>query len=117
MIKCFPSVLRNFPFEEGVQHALLDFYSDGNETSEVITNQFCKLVEMEECSLLQHVVMRWLSLLRLGEEECPMILWKCFGKDGTEVSQICFLFLSHILKAFSDCIEALEAKSFSITSV
>ncbi|KAF3832130.1 hypothetical protein F7725_025795 [Dissostichus mawsoni] len=53
----------------------------------------------------------------LGEEECSKILWKCFGEDGNEVSEMYFLFLSHILKVFSDCIEALEAKSFSITSV
>ncbi|KAF3856731.1 hypothetical protein F7725_017454 [Dissostichus mawsoni] len=39
------------------------------------------------------------------------------GQDGNEVSEMYFLFLSHILKVFSDCIEALEAKSFSITSV
>ncbi|KAF3837928.1 hypothetical protein F7725_009696 [Dissostichus mawsoni] len=45
------------------------------------------------------------------------MLWKCFGEDGTEVSEMYFPFLSHILKVFSDCIEALEAKSFSITSV
>ena len=226
-IKCFPIVLRYFHFEEGVQHALLDFYSDSNETSEAITNQllsklemsgldvnkmsayaadnasvnygkhnsvyqklklaqkdvlaanclahilhnatryaagsldvdienvvlkvyshfsisasrtaqlkeFCEFVEVEECNLLRHVVTRWLSLLpsidrilkywkpltsyfqSLGEEECSKILWKCFGEDGIEVSEMYFLFLSHILKVFSDCIEALEAKSFSITSV
>ncbi|KAF3840365.1 hypothetical protein F7725_019082 [Dissostichus mawsoni] len=53
----------------------------------------------------------------LGEDECSKILWKCFGEDGNEVSEMYFLFLSHILKVFSDCIEALEVKSFSITSV
>lgn len=52
-----------------------------------------------------------------GEEECTKILWKCFGEESTEVSETYFLFLSHILKMFSDRIEALEAKSFSITSV
>ena len=226
-IKCFPIVLRYFHFEEGVQHALLDFYSDSNETSEAITNQllaklemsgldvqkmsayaadnasvnygkhnsvyqklklaqndvlaanclahilhnatryavgsldldienvvlkvyshfsisasrtvqlkeFCEFVEVDECNLLRHVITRWLSLLpsidrmlkcwkpltsyfqSLGEDECPKILWKIFAEDGTEVSEMYFLFLSHILKVFSDCIEALEAKSFSITSV
>ncbi|KAL7404514.1 hypothetical protein ABVT39_015835 [Epinephelus coioides] len=52
-----------------------------------------------------------------GEEECDKILWKCFGEENTEVSETYFRFLSHILKLFSDTIEALEAKSFSITSV
>ncbi|KAJ4935520.1 hypothetical protein JOQ06_017052 [Pogonophryne albipinna] len=222
-IKCFPIVLRYFHFEEGVKHALLDFYSDSNEKSEAITNQllsklemsgldvkkmsayatdnasvnygkhnsvyqklklaqkdvlaanclahilhnatryaasnldidienvvlkvyshfsisasrtaqlkeFCEFVEVEECNLLRHVVTRWLSLLpsidkilncwrpltsyfqSLGEEECSKMLWKCFGEDGNEVSEMYFLFLSHILKVFSDCIEALEAKSFT----
>lgn len=51
------------------------------------------------------------------EEECTKILWKCFGEESTEVSETPFLFLSHILKVFTDSIEALEAKSFSITSV
>ena len=37
--KCFPIVLRYFHFDEGIQHVLLDFYSDSNETSEAITNQ------------------------------------------------------------------------------
>lgn len=37
--KCFPIVLRYLNFEEGVQHALLDFHSNSNETSEAITNQ------------------------------------------------------------------------------
>lgn len=225
--KCFPVVLRYLHFEEGVQHVLLDFYSDSNETSEAITNQllakleksglnvqnmsayaadnasvnygkhnsvyqklkltqkdvlpanclahilhnatryaagrqdfdvenavlkvyshfsvsasrtaqlkeFCEFVEAEECNLLRHIVTRWLSLLpsidrmlkfwkpltsyfqSQGEEECGKILWKCFGEENTEVSETYFLFLSHILKLFSDTIEALEAKSFSITSV
>uniref|UniRef100_A0A8C6M4A3 HAT C-terminal dimerisation domain-containing protein n=1 Tax=Nothobranchius furzeri TaxID=105023 RepID=A0A8C6M4A3_NOTFU len=225
--KCFPIVVRDFHFEEGVQNALLDFYSDRNETSEAITNQllaklltsglnlqklsadtadnasvnygkhnsvyqklklaqndvlaanclahilhnatryaagnldldienivlkvyshfsfsasrtaqlreFCEFVEVDGSNLLRHVVTRWLSLLpsidrmlkcwkplmsyfqSLGEEECPKILWKCFAEDRTEGSEMYFLFLSHILKVFSDSIEALEAKSFSITSV
>ena len=87
------------------------------------------------CYLLRHVITRWLSLLpsidrmlkcwkaltsyfqSLAEEECPKILWKCFAEDGTEVSEMYLLFLNHILKMFSDCFKALEAKSFSITSV
>jgi len=44
--KCFPIVLRYLHFEEGVQHALLDFYSDSNETSEAITNQLLAKLEM-----------------------------------------------------------------------
>ena len=42
--KCFPIVLRYLYFEEGVQHALLDFYSDSNETSEGLTNQLLAAV-------------------------------------------------------------------------
>ena len=99
--------------------------------------EFCEFVETDTCNLLRHVVTRWLSLLpsidrilkywkvltsyfqSLGEEECPKVLWKCFGdeRNGCEVSEIYFLFLSHTLKLFSDAIEALEAKSFSIISV
>ena len=44
--KCFPIVLRYLYFEEGVQHALLDFYSDSNDTSEAITNQLLAKLEM-----------------------------------------------------------------------
>lgn len=44
--KCFPIVLRYLHFEEGVQHALSDFYSDSNETSEAITNQLLAKLEM-----------------------------------------------------------------------
>src|SRR4029434_8183761 len=44
--KCFPIVLRYLHFEEGVQHALLDFYRDSNETSEAITNQLLAKLEM-----------------------------------------------------------------------
>uniref|UniRef100_A0A8C6KPN3 Uncharacterized protein n=1 Tax=Nothobranchius furzeri TaxID=105023 RepID=A0A8C6KPN3_NOTFU len=207
--KRFPIVLRCFHFEEGMQNALLDFYSYSNETSEAITNQLLAKLEMSglnlqklyaytadnasvnygkhnsvyqklqlaqndvlaanclahilhnatryaagnldldienivlkvyshfsiSCNLLRHVVIRWLSLLpsidrmlkcwkllmsyfqSLGEEECTKILWKCFAEDRTEVSEMNFSFLSHILKVFLDSIEALEAKSFSITSV
>jgi len=96
---------------------------------------FCEFVEVEECNLLRHVVTRWLSLLpsidRIlnywkpltsyfqseGEEPCSQFLWKCFGEESIEVSETYFLFLSHILKLFSDTIEALEAKLFSIMCV
>lgn len=225
--KCFPIVVRYFHFDEGIQHVLLDFYSDSNETSEAITNQllaklemsglevknmsayaadnasvnygkhnsvyqklklsqkdvlpanclahilhnatryaassldvdvenavlkvyshfsisasrtaqlkeFCEFVEVEECNLLRHVVTRWLSLLpsidrilkywkaltsyfqSAGDGECARVVWRCFGEERNEVSETYFLFLSHVLKVFSDTIEALEAKSFSITSV
>uniref|UniRef100_A0A8C6NU33 Uncharacterized protein n=1 Tax=Nothobranchius furzeri TaxID=105023 RepID=A0A8C6NU33_NOTFU len=49
--KCFPIVLRYFHFEEGVQNALLDFYSDSNETSEAITNQLLAKLEMSGLNL------------------------------------------------------------------
>ena len=52
-----------------------------------------------------------------GEGECARIVWRCFGEERNEVSETYFLFLSHVLKVFSDTIDALEAKSFSITSV
>lgn len=228
-IKCFPIVLRYFDFEDGIQHVLLDFYSDNDETAEAITSQllsklemsgldvtkmsaysadnasvnygkhksvyqklkvtqksviaanciahilhnstrfasgqlnidvenivlkvyshfstsasrtaqlqeFCEFVEIDNCNLLRHVVTRWLSLLpaierilkfwkafrsyfqTLGEDECPKFLWKCFKdeSEARELSEIYFLFLSHALKLFTDTIEALEAKSFSITEV
>ncbi|XP_064110007.1 uncharacterized protein LOC135217900 [Macrobrachium nipponense] len=229
--KCFPILLRYFHFEKGVQHVLLDFYSDNKESSKAITNQllskletsgldlnkvsaytadnanvnygkhnsvyqkinmaqknviaanclahilhnttkfatakmdidvenivlkvnsyfsisakrtaqlkeFCEFVEDEvaNCNLLQHVVTRWLPLLpdidrmlncwevpksyfqSIGEEESPKVLWKCFGDEGNtcESSEIYFSFLSHTLKLFSDTIERLEVKTFSITSV
>lgn len=51
------------------------------------------------------------------EGECARIVWRCFGEDSNEVSETYFLFLSHVLKLFTDTIQALEAKSFSITSV
>ena len=44
--KVRPIVLRYLYFEEGVQHALLDFYSDSNDTSEAITNQLLAKLEM-----------------------------------------------------------------------
>ena len=44
--KCFPIVVRYFHFDEGIQHVLLDFYSDSNETSEAITNQLLAKLEM-----------------------------------------------------------------------
>ncbi|KAJ4926924.1 hypothetical protein JOQ06_014666 [Pogonophryne albipinna] len=120
-----------------IENVVLKVYShfsiSASRTAQL--KEFCEFVEVEECNLLRHVVTRWLSLLpsidrilkcwrpltsyfqSLGEEECSKMLWKCFGEDGNEVSEMYFLFLSHILKVFSDCIEALEAKSFSITSV
>ncbi|CAL8292376.1 unnamed protein product [Arctogadus glacialis] len=52
-----------------------------------------------------------------GVGECARIVQRCFGDETNEVSESYFLFLSHVLKVFSDTIEALEAKSFSITSV
>lgn len=44
--KCFPIVLRHLHFEEGIQHALLDFYSDSDESSEAITNQLLDKLKM-----------------------------------------------------------------------
>ena len=41
-----PILLRYLHFEEGVQHALLDFYSDSNETSEAITNPLLAKLDM-----------------------------------------------------------------------
>ncbi|XP_078070941.1 uncharacterized protein LOC144495022 [Mustelus asterias] len=99
--------------------------------------EFCEFVDVDNCNLLRHVVTRWLSVLpsidrilkcwevlksyfqSLAEEECPQVLWKCFGDEGNacELLEIYFFFLSHTLKLFSDTIEALEAKSFSIISV
>uniref|UniRef100_H3A010 DUF4371 domain-containing protein n=1 Tax=Latimeria chalumnae TaxID=7897 RepID=H3A010_LATCH len=221
--KCFPLVLRYFNFDEGIQHFLLDFYSDNHESSQAIAmeifeklkafdlsfekvsaytadnasvnygkhnsiyqklkeakedivaanclahivhntikyvagklnidvenvilkayshfsvsamrteqlKEFCDFVEVEEFNLLRHIVTRWLSLLpainrllkcyfqSLGEEEHPKVIWKYFGDKGTanEVAEPYFLFLSHALKLFMDCIEVLEAKSFSFLAV
>ncbi|XP_064418172.1 uncharacterized protein LOC135358689 [Latimeria chalumnae] len=122
-----------------VENVILKTYSHFS-VSAMRTEQlkeFCDFVEVEECNLLRHVVTRWLSLLpainrllkcwkpltsyfqSLGEEECPKVIWKCFGDEGTanEVAELYFLFLSHALKLFMDCIEALEAKSFSVLAV
>ena len=52
-----------------------------------------------------------------GEGECARIVWRCFGEERNEVSETYCLFLSNVLKVFSDTVEALEAKSFIITSV
>ena len=52
-----------------------------------------------------------------GEGECARIVWRCFGEERNEVSETYCLFLSHVLKVFSDTVEALEAKSFIITLV
>lgn len=99
--------------------------------------EFCEFLEVSDCNLLRHVVTRWLSLLpsvdrilkywaplrsyfrSLGQEDCNKVVWMCFSDEGdsSDMAEIYFLFLSHTLKLFCDCIEALEAKSFSITSV
>ena len=42
----FPTVLQYFHFEEGIQHVLLDFYSDSNESSEAVTNQLLDKLKM-----------------------------------------------------------------------
>ena len=39
-------MVRYFHFDEGIQHVLLDCYSDSNETSEAITNQLLAKPEM-----------------------------------------------------------------------
>ena len=44
--KCCPIVVMYFHFDEGIQHVLLDFYSDSNETSGSITNQPLAKLEM-----------------------------------------------------------------------
>lgn len=94
-----------------------------------------EFVEAEKCNLLRRIVTRWLSLLpsisdrmlkywkpstgyfqSQGEEERDKIL-KFFGEEDNKATETYFLFLSHILKLFSDTIEAPEPKSFSITSV
>ncbi|ROL49407.1 hypothetical protein DPX16_15733 [Anabarilius grahami] len=115
-----------------VENAVLKVYShfsmSASRTAQL--KEFCVFVEA-----LRHVVTRWLSLLpsidRIlkywkpltsyfqseGEEQCSQFLWKCFGEESIEVSETYSLFLSHILKVFSDTIEVLEAKSFSITCV
>uniref|UniRef100_A0A8C5GAZ7 Uncharacterized protein n=1 Tax=Gouania willdenowi TaxID=441366 RepID=A0A8C5GAZ7_GOUWI len=120
-----------------IENVVLKVYSHFSISASRTAQQreFCEFVEVDECNLLRHVITRWLSLLpsidqmlkcwkpltsyfqSLGVEECPKILWKCFAEDRTEVSEMYLIFLSHILKVFSDCIEALEAKSFGKTSV
>ncbi|KAK0155368.1 hypothetical protein N1851_002272 [Merluccius polli] len=198
--KCFPIVVRYFQSDEGIQHVLLDFYSDSNETSQAITDQLLAKLEMSgldvknmsayaadnasvnygkhnsvyqklkqsqkdvlPANCLAHILhnatryaarsldldaenavlkvyshfsiiskqnskgvkefCEWrtatccgmLSPVRL-RGNCAKIVWRCFGEERNEVSETYFLFLSHVLKVFSDTIEALEAKSFSITS-
>lgn len=44
--KCFPIVVRYFHHEQGIQHVLLDFYSEDNETSQAITCQLMEKVQM-----------------------------------------------------------------------
>ena len=49
-------------------------------------------------------------------QNCLEMFWR--GKKwGVRPSETYCLFLSHVLKVFSDTIEALESKSFSISSV
>lgn len=225
-IKCFPIVLRYFHSELGVQHVLMDFYNDNDETSAAIANQimaklesagldiskvsaytadnasvnygkhnsvfqklkdasegirsanclahllhntskfatakmsvdvenvvlkiyshfstsatrtahlqeFCEFLEMDQCNIVRHVMTRWLSLLpsvdkivkywaplssyfkSLGEDACPKVLWECFG-DEQSLHELYFFFFSHVLVLFTECIQALEGKSFCITSV
>ncbi len=43
--KCFPILLRYFHFEKGVQHFLLNFYSDSEETSAAITDRLLTKLE------------------------------------------------------------------------
>uniref|UniRef100_H3ABK6 Uncharacterized protein n=1 Tax=Latimeria chalumnae TaxID=7897 RepID=H3ABK6_LATCH len=46
--KCFPLVLRYFNFEEGIQHFLLDFYSDSHESSQTVAMEiFEKLKDFD----------------------------------------------------------------------
>ena len=50
-LKCFPIVLQYFHFDEGVQHVLLDFYEDSDESSDAVSKQLINKVEAHGLSL------------------------------------------------------------------
>ena len=50
-MKCFPILLQYFRYDEGVQHVLLDFYDDSDESSEAISKQLVTKLEKHGLSL------------------------------------------------------------------
>ncbi len=87
--KCFPVVLRYLHFEEGVQHALLDFYSDSNEKSEAITHQL--LAKLEKSGLdVQNMSAYAASELSEAETDTKgCVTCKLFSPYSPQCNTIC----------------------------